>query len=106
MANLSAIVEQLRNERKQVEKQLSALNAALAAFVGVYTGSSKRQLSAEARKKISLAQKARWAKRAATKGKKPGVHKRKRAISAAGRQRIAAAQRARWAKAKGNEKAV
>ena len=102
MANLSTIVKQLKDERRQVEKQLSALNAALSAFVGVYTGSGKRRLSAAARRKISLAQKARWAKRGA-KGK-PGTAKR--TISAAGRRKIAAAQRARWAKAKADTKSV
>ena len=104
MANLSTIVKQLKDERRQVEKQLSALNAALSAFVGVYTGSSQRRLSAAARKKISLAQKARWAKRGA-KGK-AGAAKPKRVISAEGRRKIAAAQRARWAKAKADAKAV
>ncbi len=67
MANLSGFVKQLKDERARVEKQLSALNAALTAFVGAYSGSPKskgtRKLSAAARKKISLAQKARWAKR-------------------------------------------
>ena len=38
MANLSGIVDQLKKGRDVVEKQLSALNAALHAFVGSYTG--------------------------------------------------------------------
>ena len=64
MANLAGIVKQLKNERDRVEKQLSALNAAVTAFAAVYSGKSKRggKLSAAARRKISLAQKARWAK--------------------------------------------
>jgi hypothetical protein len=36
MANLSGIVKQLKDERDRVEPELSRLNAALAAFVGVY----------------------------------------------------------------------
>jgi hypothetical protein len=48
-------------------------------------------MSAAARRKISLAQKARWAKQKT---------KPRRTMSAAGRKRIAAAQRARWAKVK------
>ena len=58
-------------------------------------------MSAAARRKISLAQKARWAK---SNGHAP---KPKRTMSAAGRRRIAAAQRARWAKirAKGKKAA-
>jgi len=49
-------------------------------------------MSAAARRKISVAQKARWAK---AKGHAP---KPKHKISAAGKKRIAAAARARWAK--------
>ncbi len=68
MANLSGFVKQLRRERDKVEGQLSALNAALAAFVGVYrskptrkTASAKRRkLSAKARAKIAAAQRKRW----------------------------------------------
>jgi hypothetical protein len=66
MGNLSIVVKQLRNERDKVEKQLSALNVALAAFVGTYYGAKptrkKRTISAAGRKKIAAAQKARWAK--------------------------------------------
>ena len=70
MANLSGIVEQLKKERDQAQRQLSALNAALTAFIGVYggepvsTANGKRGVSAAARRKMSLAQKARWAKTA------------------------------------------
>jgi hypothetical protein len=62
---------------------------------------TRRQMSAAARKKISLAQKARWAK--SPKGQ--AATKPKRTMSAAGRKRIAAAQRARWAKIKGQKAA-
>ena len=58
---------------------------------------NEHSMSAAARRKISLAQKARWAKQKA---------KPRRTMSAAGRRRIAAAQRARWAKAKGEKKAA
>ena len=57
MANLSGIMKQLKKERDLVERQLSGLNAALAAFVGVYGGSQvtgKRRVSAAARRKMSL----------------------------------------------------
>ncbi len=67
MANLSGIVRQLKQERDRVEQQLSGLNAALAAFAGVYRGTAKptrkrREMSAAARKRIAAAQRARWAK--------------------------------------------
>lgn len=66
MGSMSGIVKQLKKERDRVEKQLSGLNAALAAFVGVYAGTKptrkRRKLSAAGRARISAAQKARWAK--------------------------------------------
>jgi hypothetical protein len=99
MASVSGIVKQIKKERDRVERELSGLNAALSAFVGAYKGSEPtgkgRTMSASARRKISLAQKARWAKQKA---------RPKRTMSAAGRKRIAAAQRARWEKAKAQQK--
>ena len=67
MANLSGIVKRLKNERDRVEQQLSGLNAALAAFAGVFRGAAKpgrkrRRMSAKSRAKIAAAQRARWAK--------------------------------------------
>jgi hypothetical protein len=52
-------------------------------------------MSAAARRKISMAQKARWAKQKA---------KPRRKMSAAGRKRIVAAQRAGWAKVRAQQK--
>jgi hypothetical protein len=67
MANMTDIVKQLKKERDRVERELSGLNAALSAFVGVYSGKAKptrkrRKLSGKARGKIAAAQRARWAK--------------------------------------------
>jgi hypothetical protein len=101
MTNMSGVVQQLKKERVRLEDQLYRVTAAITAFGRVYlhgTGtkaaarSKKGTMSAAARRRISLAQKARWAKQKATP---------KHTISAAGRKRIAAAQRARWAKVKG-----
>jgi hypothetical protein len=73
MASLSSIVKQLKKERARVERQLSGLNAALSAFAGVYAGSKpkrkKQTISAAGRKRIAAAQRARWAKIRAKKGK-------------------------------------
>jgi hypothetical protein len=77
MGNVSKIVKHLKTERDKVEKQLSALNLALSAFVGSYYGA---------------------------KPAKPV--RKKRTMSAAGRKRIAAAQRARWARIKAKKKAA
>jgi hypothetical protein len=77
MADLSKIVGQLKKERNRVKQQLSGLNAALAAFAGVYShrGSAptpavkrkRRPMSAKGRAAIRRAQKARWAKVRAAK---------------------------------------
>lgn len=87
-----------------IKEQIETLQAELEAF-GDETGSSvlaeplkrgRRRMSASARRKIGLAQKARWAK---MKGIEvaPLTRKRRR-MSAAGRARIAAAAKSRWAK--------
>jgi hypothetical protein len=81
-------------EREQVQKQLQRIATARAALGSVSSNGASRTMSAAGRRKISLAQKARWAK---AKGYAP---KQKRTMSVATRRKIAAAQRARWAKAK------
>jgi len=64
MAKLSDIVKQLKKERERLERQLSALNNAIEAFLGPYNGAKptrkRRKLSAQARAKIAAAQRARW----------------------------------------------
>jgi hypothetical protein len=110
LANLSAIVKQLKKERDRVQHQLSGLNAALAAFAHVYSTGTRprRKLSSKGRARIAAAQKARWAR---VKGKKvvpiaPTSKAGKRPMSASVRDKIAAAQRARWAKVKREKKAA
>jgi len=106
MANLkglASIVSELRVERTNLVNQLRHVDAALAVLGKLNGGSSHtkpghRTMSVAARRKISLAQKARWAN---AKGQAP---KPKRTMSAAGRRKIAAAQRARWAKVKAQQK--
>jgi len=99
MRNLSVLVQQLRRERERAQKEVQRIDSALAALGSLSSNGSSRQhtMSAAARRRISLAQKARWAKQKA---------RPKRTISAAGRRRIAAAQRTRWAKAKRENKAA
>jgi len=103
MANLkglASIVEELRVERTNLANQLKRVDAALSVLGKSGAGSSstkpRRTLSASARRRISIAQKARWAKRAAHD--QAGKMKPKRTMSASARRKIAAAQRARWAK--------
>ena len=58
-------------------------------------------MSASARRKISAAAKARWAKVRGTAKAAP----KKRTMSLAGRRKIAAAAKARWAKFRAAQKA-
>jgi hypothetical protein len=101
MANLSGVVQQLKKAQAEAQREVDRLGVALAALGSVTAKSlvrKQRTLSAAARRKISLAQKARWAKWASSTRK--GVARAKRVMSATARKRIAAAQRARWAKVK------
>jgi hypothetical protein len=104
MPNLSQIVSQLETQRKQVHAELGRLETAINALRGsnsrngvgtIGSPRPRRTLSAAGRRAISLAQKARWAKRAATRP--VGITKPKRTMSASARRKIAAAQRVRWA---------
>ena len=103
MGNLPAVVQQLRLERERAQKEVQVIDAALSALESLSSnGASHDTMSASARRKISLAQKARWAKQ------KSGIQSAepKRTISAASRRKMAAAQRARWAKVKSQKKAA
>lgn len=98
---LASIVSELRGERTNLVTQLKHIDAALAVLGKLNAGSSvsqpRRIVSASARRKMSLAQKARWAKASSTP---------KRTMSAAARRKIAAAQRARWAKMREQKRAA
>jgi len=87
-----------------IKEQIENLQTQLEAFdgetgndaVGEPMKRGRRRMPASARRKIGLAQKARWAK---AKGiEVPPVARKRRRMSAAGRARIAAAAKARWAK--------
>ena len=93
LKGLAGFVSELKATRTNLVSELKHVDAALS-VLGKLGGGRSHTMSAAGRRKISLAQKARWAK---AKGRAP---KAKRTISAAGRKRIAAAQRARWAKLK------
>ena len=97
MGNLSGVVQHLKKELGRAKREVHQFTAALTAL-GSSHSNGRHTLSASARKRISLAQKARWAK---AKGQAP---KPKRTMSVAGRKRIAAAQRKRWAKGKAGQK--
>ena len=105
MANLSGVVQQLKMAHAEAQGEVKRLGAALAALRNLTDRSptgKRRTLSAAARRKISLAQKARWAKRRTNT--QTGAARPKRKMSAAARRKIAAAQRARWAKVNARKK--
>jgi hypothetical protein len=98
------ILKHLKAARDKAAFELGRLEAAISALSGSKSAKptgKRRKLSAAARRKISLAQKARWAKQSSSGRARPRPK-----ISAAGRRRIAAAQRARWAKVKQEKKAA
>jgi hypothetical protein len=106
---LVSMVAELKAERTNLVNQLKHIDAALSVLGKLNGGSSytkpRHTLSAAARKKISLAQKARWAKQASANGEVVAV-KPKRTMSLAARRKIGAFQRARWAKVKREKKAA
>ena len=103
LKGLASIASKLREERTNLVNELRHVDAALSVLGklngGRFYTKPRRTLSTAGRRRISLAQKARWAKRAASNGQ-ASVAKPKGKMSAAARRRVAAAQRARWAKVK------
>ena len=78
MSNLTKVVMQMRQERDAARKRVEQLDQALAALGsldGLRTrgkgsrklGTKRRTMSAQARKRIAAAQRARWAKWKAAK---------------------------------------
>jgi len=114
LKGLASIVSELKIERTNLANQLRHVDAALT-VLGKMNGGTRyarpgRTLSASARKRISAAQKLRWAR--ARNGSQPagpavkttGSAGVKRTMSASARRKIAAAQRARWAKVRAGKK--
>jgi hypothetical protein len=116
MANLENALQQLRTERKQAQLHVEKLDQAISVIESLNgsgtspdTNPPKRIVSAASRRKMALAQKARWAR--AGKGSRPAkeetgsTHGKGHTMSAAARRKIAAAQRARWAKVRAGKTA-
>jgi hypothetical protein len=117
MGNLSSALQQLRAERKQAQSHVEKLDQAISVIESLNgsgtfgpTNEPTRIISAASRRKMALAQRARWAR--AKNGSQPvvaiakttGSAPVKRTMSAAARRKIAAFQRARWAKLKAQQK--
>ncbi|MDP9161982.1 MAG: hypothetical protein M3O09_17370 [Acidobacteriota bacterium] len=114
LTGLDNIVVELRSERTNLTNQLRHVDAALSVLGKLHgklpaSGTAPRGvLSAAARRKISIAQKARWAKLrspmlgiAKTSAVAPKPAGR---MSAAARRKISLAQKARWARVKAVKK--
>jgi hypothetical protein len=117
MSNLTAALQELREERKQAQKQVEKFDQAIFAIESLNgSGTSvkgttrTRVISPAARRKMALAQRARWdrARKELTppagRAKTVVTAPKKRTMSVAARKRIAAAQKARWAKVRSGEK--
>ena len=100
-AKLKHIVA-LKVQIERLQSQLETLAGNASPAPAKKAVQKKRTMSAAARKKISMAAKARWAKVRGAKAKAPAAakvpHKKKRTMSAAARQKISLAAKARWAK--------
>ena len=64
MTDLVAVLEQLKKERAQLDRAITALSPVVGISSGKLSGnvSGRRRLSVAARKRIAAAQRARWAK--------------------------------------------
>jgi hypothetical protein len=115
MANLNNALQELRAERGRAQLHVEKLDQAISVIESLNgPGTSRngnqptRIITAASRRKMALAQKARWAR--VGKESKPvvaaadSVHKKGHTMSASARRRIAAAQRARWAKIRAGQK--
>src|SRR6267154_6299942 len=117
MSNLENALKELREKRSKAQIEIEKLDQVISGIESLNgTGVSQqpsqpiRIISAASRRKMALAQKARWAsvrkqsQPAATVAKATGATPAKRTMSAAARRKIAATQKARWAKIRAQQK--
>src|ERR1700734_3987049 len=103
MANLGSALQQLRAEQREAQLHVEKLGQAISVIESLrgsgssrQTSQPKRTVSAASRRKMALAQKARWTN--ARKESQPAaglVDKKGHTMLASSRRRIAAAQQAR-----------
>jgi hypothetical protein len=119
MSNLENALKELREKRSRARVEIEKLDQIISGIeslngTGVLQQPSQpsRVISAASRRKMALAQKARWAsvrkqsQPAAAIAKATGATPTKRTMSAAARRKIAATQKARWAKIRAAKKAA
>ena len=120
MSNLENALQELREKRSQAQIEIEKIDQIISGIeslngLGVHDKSThpSRIISAASRRKMALAQKARWAsvgkqsQPAAAVAKATGAAPAKRTMSAAARRKIASTQKARWEKIRAaNKKAA
>jgi hypothetical protein len=120
MSNLENALQELREKRSRAQIEIEKIDQIISGIeslngVRVHDKSNQpsRIISAASRRKMALAQKARWAsvrkqsQPAAAVAKATGATPAKRTMSAAARRKIAATQKARWEKIRAaNKKAA
>ena len=117
MSSLTNALQELREERKKAQLHVAKLDQAISVIkslngVGASGNGNHpgRVISAASRRKMAIAQQARWAK--ARNGAQPVATDKvasapaKRTMSASARRKIAAAQKARWAKVRAGKKSA
>ena len=115
MSNLQNALQELREKRRRDQIEIQKLDQVIAGIESLNgtetvhrTARTTRIVSAASRRKMALAQKARWASRKqpqlVTAGKSAAPAPAKRILSASARRKIAAAQKARWAKVRAERK--
>jgi hypothetical protein len=119
MSNLDNALRELREKRSHAQIEIDKLDQLISgieslngmgAAVRSQITQPKRIISAASRRKMALAQKARWAnlrknsQPVVAMAKSTGSSPAKRTMSASARRKIAAAQRARWAKIRAQQK--
>jgi phosphopantothenoylcysteine synthetase/decarboxylase len=119
MSNLENALQELREKRSRAQVEIEKLDQIISGIESLNTTGALhkpsqpiRIISAASRRKMALAQRARWAsvrkqsQPAAAVAKATGSPPAKRTMSAASRKKIAAALRARWAKIRAVKKAA
>ena len=116
MSNFENALKELRAKRSQAQIVIDKLDQIIAGIESLNganvlhkPATQSRVISAASRRKMALAQKARWAN--IRNGSKPAAKTTnsspaKRTMSAAARRKIAAAQKARWVKIRAAKKAA
>jgi hypothetical protein len=116
MSNFENVLKELRAKRSQAQIEIDKLDQIIIGIeslngtaVSHNAAPKSRVISAASRRKMALAQRARWANvRNESKAiaKTTNSSPAKRTMSAAARRKIAAAQKARWVKIRAAKKAA